>query len=280
MNQNEDEFILLEFKAGLMIQDHKKVKADPRRGLVRLVWNQSEEFLHFFWFERTLTSPEIDLLLFYGDVAFSCIRPADRIYSLDFTSEKFFFWLQEPSKEQDVTIEQKVNAIIAEPASYIQRKQFPSSEMEAISKLQATSSEPHSSALSPHLNPQLSQSFIREALQGAFSDVELQAVFSQSEVFTLLRNPAIFDRLKPLLPENVLSPEDAIEVLKSTDVKLTLELLEQALHHGVAGPLLSQFGIASPLEPVTSVDAFLRCISQAVSKQGPIPHPHSSSSPP
>ena len=66
---------LVEMRAGLMVLDDSKLKADPRKGLIRLIIDD-QDLVHFQWLERTstgaaaTTTPEVDTILFGGEAVF------------------------------------------------------------------------------------------------------------------------------------------------------------------------------------------------------------------
>ena len=63
---------LVELRAGKLLRDGTILKADPRKGLIRVSMDD-QDLIHFQWAERTSTGtlePESDQILFPGEVNF------------------------------------------------------------------------------------------------------------------------------------------------------------------------------------------------------------------
>ncbi|CAI0553303.1 unnamed protein product [Linum tenue] len=88
--------MMLEFRAGKMHLEGKRVVPDTRKGLVRI--DRGEEgLIHFQWLDRTLNAVEDDQIIFPEEAVFEKVGQASgRVYILKFNTDdrKFFFWMQ------------------------------------------------------------------------------------------------------------------------------------------------------------------------------------------
>lgn len=117
---------LLAFRAGRCVHERSgasklRIRADPRRGEVRLV-RSPEGMINVQWRDRTTGNMEINLECFPDDVTFKRIRTGreeDRVYELNFVSaadRRFFFWMQEPAVEKDAENARKLVETVNNPA--------------------------------------------------------------------------------------------------------------------------------------------------------------------
>eukprot|EP00999_Lentomonas_sp_LEN2_P002819 NODE_686_length_1261_cov_106.621693_g647_i0.p1 GENE.NODE_686_length_1261_cov_106.621693_g647_i0~~NODE_686_length_1261_cov_106.621693_g647_i0.p1 ORF type:complete len:339 (+),score=76.37 NODE_686_length_1261_cov_106.621693_g647_i0:77-1093(+) len=102
---------LVTFKAGKMYQEGKMVIPDKRKGQVTLVKNPHDGILHFQWKDRFSGQMEDDRMCFPGDAKYYRVEKCTtgRVYVLDFTTNRLFFWLQEPKDDKDAELCDKVN---------------------------------------------------------------------------------------------------------------------------------------------------------------------------
>lgn len=68
---------LVELRCGKLVRDGTILKADPRKGMVRVVMDD-QDLIHFQWAERTATGttlePESDQIIFAGEASFEKAR--------------------------------------------------------------------------------------------------------------------------------------------------------------------------------------------------------------
>ncbi|KAJ6742086.1 ADHESION REGULATING MOLECULE 1 110 KDA CELL MEMBRANE GLYCOPROTEIN [Salix viminalis] len=105
---------MMEFRAGKMVFDGKKVVPDLRKGLVR-IGRGEEGLLHFQWLDRNLNAVEDDQIIFPEEAVFEKVNQVSgRVYILKFNTDdrKFFFWMQEPKAEEDSQLCSSVNYYI------------------------------------------------------------------------------------------------------------------------------------------------------------------------
>ncbi|KAJ1836733.1 hypothetical protein LPJ63_000053 [Coemansia sp. RSA 2711] len=108
---------LVEFKAGRLFRDGATnwVRPDARRG-VCYVRRDDEGLMYFCWKERQGgAQPEEELIVFSGDVRLEKVQQSSgRVYVLKFqsSSQRVFFWLQEPDAAGDSRLIGRVNAVL------------------------------------------------------------------------------------------------------------------------------------------------------------------------
>ncbi|KAG5552411.1 hypothetical protein RHGRI_010477 [Rhododendron griersonianum] len=113
--------IFMEFRAGRMIMEGKRVVPDPHKGLVRMGRGE-EGLVHFQWLDRTRNVVEDDQIVFPEEAVFEKVTQASgRIYILKFNTDdrKFFFWMQEPNPEGDSQLCDLVNFYINRPLEFL-----------------------------------------------------------------------------------------------------------------------------------------------------------------
>ncbi|CAK7345798.1 unnamed protein product [Dovyalis caffra] len=117
--------IMLEFRAGKMVFEGKKVVPDSRKGLVR-IGRGEEGLLHFQWLDRNLNAVEDDQIIFPEEAIFEKVNQASgRVYILKFNTDdrKFFFWMQEPKAEDDSQLCSSVNYYINRPLEFLDEEE-------------------------------------------------------------------------------------------------------------------------------------------------------------
>mmetsp|Transcript_24507 Transcript_24507/g.58361 ORF Transcript_24507/g.58361 Transcript_24507/m.58361 type:complete len:346 (+) Transcript_24507:38-1075(+) len=117
----------VEFRAGKMKLNGGQLRPDNRKGVVRLAVSPEDQLLHLTWTSRENGVVEDDRMIFPGDATFSYVEQArgnaknPRVYVLKFSdsTERLFFWMQEPSDAKDEENCKAVNAKISgeEPAA-------------------------------------------------------------------------------------------------------------------------------------------------------------------
>ncbi|GAY37320.1 hypothetical protein CUMW_028160 [Citrus unshiu] len=121
--------ILLEFRAGKMTFDGKKVVPDSRKGLVRIARGE-HGLIHFQWLDRTRNVVEDDQIVFPHEAVFEKVNQASgRVYILKFNTDdrKFFLWMQEPKAEEDSQLCNSVNYFINRPLVFVNEEELDAS---------------------------------------------------------------------------------------------------------------------------------------------------------
>uniref|UniRef100_I1KPQ0 Pru domain-containing protein n=1 Tax=Glycine max TaxID=3847 RepID=I1KPQ0_SOYBN len=109
--------VMLEFRAGKMFLEEKRVVPDTRKGLVRIARGE-EGLVHFQWLDRTQNIVEDDQIIFPNEAIFEKVnQTSGRVYILKFNSDdrKFFFWMQESNADDDSQLCSSVNDYINRP---------------------------------------------------------------------------------------------------------------------------------------------------------------------
>ena len=107
--------VIVEFKAGKMKYQGKKVTADPRRGTVRLV-RDVQGLISFRWCPAGTSNPETELTIFPGEANLQKVKQSkDRVYLLYFPGgpRYFFFWMQDSDAETDEENVKKFNDAVS-----------------------------------------------------------------------------------------------------------------------------------------------------------------------
>ena len=105
---------LVEFKAGKMSYDGKKVKPERRKGLIR-VTKDMQGMIQFSFCDAETKNKIDNFYVFPGDAKFEKVKQTkDRVYLLEFasTKQRFFYWMQEEEKENDAENCRKVHCHI------------------------------------------------------------------------------------------------------------------------------------------------------------------------
>lgn len=100
------------------------------------------------------------------------------------------------------------------------------------------------------------------------SGTSLQAVLSRDNIAVLLDDPAVCERLYPLLPDNVERTRQELEaVIRSPQFHQAVAALDAGLKSGEVAPLVAQLGLDPNVGgPFGGVDAFLRAIRDQVKR--------------
>merc|ERR1719158_2055998 len=104
----------VEWRAGKLNWDGKRVTADARKGLIRL--SESDDgLMHVHWVDRKTKQVEEDLIVM-ADAYLEHIPQCTtgRAYVMRYTSSdrKFLIWQQEPDATKDAELVQKFNSTI------------------------------------------------------------------------------------------------------------------------------------------------------------------------
>uniref|UniRef100_A0A2P2M7G1 Pru domain-containing protein n=1 Tax=Rhizophora mucronata TaxID=61149 RepID=A0A2P2M7G1_RHIMU len=194
--------VMLEFRAGKMFFEGKKVVPDMRKGLVR-IGRGEEGLVHFQWLDRNQNVVEDDQIIFPDEAVFEKVnQAAGRVYILKFNTDnrKFFFWMQEPKEEDDWQLCSSVNYYINWPL------EFPGEEPDNSAPLQVsedTVEDDISSRAGNIVVPNLGTEVISDVTSssGPVKLEDLQRILSNIEPGDSTRDPdaglGLGDILKP-----------------------------------------------------------------------------------
>jgi len=108
---------LIEYKVGRMILLGKMIEPDDRKGLLFVRRSAGDNQVHIHWMDRRTGAIELDILATPGDLEFRRIDQCKtgRVYALKYTrsTQRYFFWMQEPQMDKDVEFCQRLNELIA-----------------------------------------------------------------------------------------------------------------------------------------------------------------------
>ncbi|KAI4348099.1 hypothetical protein L6164_008860 [Bauhinia variegata] len=277
--------IMLEFRAGKMYVDGKKVIPDTRKGLIRIARGE-EGLVHFQWLDRTQNTVEEDQIIFPNEAVFEKVNQASgRVYILKFNGDerKFFFWMQEPNAENDSQLCSSVNDYINRSLEFLGEEEPDVSVPLQVSEDMAEDEVSSRAAkVGPHVAAEATS---HEASSGPVKLEDLQRILSNIEpadsigdpdgglglgdilkpdlIMPLIGTLALEQRLAPYLPEGQWSPEDILELLQSPPFRQQVDSFTYVLRTGQID--LSQFGI-DPSKYKFTVLSFLEALEDSVSK--------------
>ncbi|ORX78832.1 adhesion regulating molecule [Anaeromyces robustus] len=274
---------LLEFRAGKMFREGNLVKPDTRKGLIYLNQSPEDSLMHFYWKDRSTNKVEDDLIIFPFEAEFSKVKQSNgRVYILKFqsSSQKLFFWMQEPKADKDEELCKKVNDIInnvhsddkSDVMDYNQELLNALSESYQQSKEEADNND-NEAGSSDKKKPttQFSKDQLKEISEilaniqvPETNDANLQDILTPEIVSPLLKDREVCNALFPHLPDNSPLDSQSIEdVLRSPQFIHSINSLTYALRSGALGPLMAELGLDSSISTSDgAVVAFLRAIQK------------------
>ncbi|KAI5584269.1 hypothetical protein POPTR_006G078800v4 [Populus trichocarpa] len=253
--------IMLEFRAGKMVFDGKKVVPDLRKGLVR-VGRGEEGLLHFQWLDRNLNAVEDDQIIFPEEAVFEKVNQVSgRVYILKFNTDdrKLFFWMQEPKAEEDSQLCSSVNYYINLPLEFLDEE-----EPDAAAPLQVSEDmleDNVSSRAGDLVVPNLGAEAISDVTSssGPVKMEDLQRILSNIGARGGSGDPdEVIMRL-----QGHWTPEDILDLLQSPPFRQQVDSFTYVLRTGQID--LSQFGV-DPSKYKFTVLSFLEALEDSVSK--------------
>lgn len=279
--------VMVEFRAGKMQFDGKKVAPDTRKGLVR-VGRGEEGLVHFQWLDRTLNVVEDDQIIFPDEAVFEKVNQSSgRVYILKFNTDdrKFFFWMQEPSAEGDSQFCSSVNYYINRPLEFGGEDEPDASVQLQVSEDMAEDeiSSRAGNLIVPSLGAEVCSDVSSssgpvklEDLQRILSNIGpadgagdpdgglgLDDILKPDLIMPLLEALPLEQDLTSYLPEGQWSPEELLELLQSPPFRQQVDSFTYVLRTGQID--LSQFGI-DPSKYKFTVLSFLEALEDSVAK--------------
>eukprot|EP00256_Glycine_max_P069711 XP_025984306.1 26S proteasome regulatory subunit RPN13-like isoform X2 [Glycine max] len=293
--------VMLEFRAGKMFLEEKRVVPDTRKGLVRIARGE-EGLVHFQWLDRTQNVVEDDQIIFPNEAIFEKVnQTSGRVYILKFNSDdrKFFFWMQESNADGDSQLCSSVNDYINRPLELLGEEEpdgsLPLQISEDMTEDDISSRYLHSvrdCALAksdmggfacriqaanlgiPNLGVEATSDVTSsgpvklEDLQRILSNIGpaglgLGDILKPDLIMPLMDMLPLEQRLAPYLPEGKWSPEEILELLQSPPFRQQVDSFTYVLRTGQID--LSQFGI-DPSKYKFTVLSFLEALEDSVSK--------------
>ncbi|XP_028760050.1 26S proteasome regulatory subunit RPN13 [Neltuma alba] len=277
--------IMLEFRAGKMFLEGKKVCPDTRKGLIRIAKGE-EGLVHFQWLDRIQNFVEDDQIIFPNEAVFEKVNQASgRVYILRFNSDdrKFFFWMQEPNADGDSQLCNSVNDHLNRPLELGERGG--DGAMPLRVSMQAPINDLYNRAanlVGPNLGAEATSNLTSsgpvklEDLQRILNNIGpsdgigdpdgglgLEDILKPELVMPLIETLPIEQCLAPYLPEGQWSPEAILELLQSPPFRQQVDSFTYVLRTGQID--LSQFGI-DPSKYKFTVLSFLEALEDSVSR--------------
>ncbi|EPS66730.1 hypothetical protein M569_08044, partial [Genlisea aurea] len=273
--------VLLEFRAGKMLMNGTRVIPDSRKGLVR-IGRGSHGLVHFQWLDRTSNIVEDDQIIFPDEAVYEKVNQSSgRVYILKFHSDerKFFFWMQEPSADNDTQLCSSVNFHLNQPLEELAEEQEPD----------ITDPETVDDDISSRAGNMVGQSTGGEAMgdvtsSGPVKLSDLQRILSNLGAPAVAEDPdaglGLGDILKPellgpvieelpfhqklsqFLPQGTQTREDLIELLQCPPFRQQLDSFTYLLRSGELD--LGNFGV-NPQNFRFTVPSFLEALEDSVS---------------
>ncbi|KAL7747948.1 hypothetical protein RI367_006696 [Sorochytrium milnesiophthora] len=260
---------LVEFRAGRLRREGNALVPDDRKGTVYLDV-ADDELLHFYWQDRTTGVDELDLIIFPEEAELLKIEQVQgRVMVLKFnsSSQKHFFWMQEPTEENDEQLRQQVNATINNPP-----QAQPEPPVQALPGPIAGSSATGAMSAEDQAKMDRIRSIIAgiQIPQGERTDIDLADILTPDNVRGVLGDPAAREAMFPHLPDGAAHTQGELaDVVRSPQFRQSLNTLTYALRSGHLGPLLASLGLdtSSVQGNAVGVKAFLQAVAKHVAQQ-------------
>ncbi|CAN6445030.1 unnamed protein product [Victoria cruziana] len=295
--------VLLEFRAGKMFLEGKRVIPVTRKGLVRLIKGE-EGLVHFQWIDRVQNVVEDDQIVFPDEAVFEKVEQSSgRVYILKFNTDdrKFFFWMQEPKSDGDVRICTLVNYHINRPLDDLAEASVPfqtsevpqvigdeitsrDGNLEMTNMTAETAGEVSSSGPVQLSDLQRILSFIEPAVFMAALKIctyvsmfrlslwhsgtqdaalGLGDILKPDLLRPFINSLSLEQRLAAYLPEGQWTPDELIELLQSPPFRQQVDSFTYVLRTGQID--LQQFGV-DPSKYKFTVLSFLEALEDSVAK--------------
>ncbi|KAI9189884.1 hypothetical protein H9P43_001317 [Blastocladiella emersonii ATCC 22665] len=282
---------LVEFRAGKMSRTTgNTVAPDTRKGLVFMEIGE-DTLLHFYWKDRTTNRIEDDLIIFPDEAEFVRVTQSnDRVYMLAFksSSQKLFFWMQEPKADRDAEFAATINRVINDPSSAAgDSPTSPNNEqaqlMQLLQQSMPIGANPARSASPTRAAPAAATATSPAPAGGATSeqmaqlrnllagiqvpqsepDVDLTAVLNIENLRPVLGDASARAALFPHLPENAPHTTGELEeTIRSPQFRQSLQTLAYALRSGQLATILTSMGLdPSSAGTASGVEALLRAVA-------------------
>ncbi|KAF5469374.1 hypothetical protein F2P56_013454 [Juglans regia] len=277
--------IMLEFRAGKMYFEGKRVVPDSRKGLIRIARGE-EGLVHFQWIDRTKNIVEDDQIVFPDEAFFEKVNVSSgRVYILKFDSDdrKFFFWMQEPNADGDSQLCSAVNYHLNQPIEFPGEEDPDPSVPLQVSEdmVEDDISSRAGNLVGPNLGVDVTSEVTSssgpvklEDLQRILSNIGpadnaedsdgglgLRDILKPDLIMPLIETLPLEQCLTSYLPEGQWTPEDILELLQSPPFCQQVDSFTYVLRTGQID--LSQFGI-DPSKYKLTVLSFLEALEDSV----------------
>ncbi|KAF5954663.1 hypothetical protein HYC85_007519 [Camellia sinensis] len=279
--------VFLEFRAGKMLMEGKRVVPDSRKGLVRIARGE-EGLAHFQWLDRTHNVVEDDQIVFPKEAVFEKVTQASgRVYILKFNTDdrKFFFWMQEPNAEGDSQLCDSVNFYINRPLEFLGEEEPDASVplQNSEDMVEDDISSRAGNLVGPSIGTEVTSDVtssgpvkladlqrILSNIGPAAGEVEdpdagfgLGDILKPDLIFPLLETLPMEEQLTSYLPEGQWTPEELMDLLQSPPFRQQIDSFTYVLRTGQID--LTQFGI-DPSKYKFTVLSFLEALEDSLPK--------------
>lgn len=281
--------VMLEFRAGKMVLEGKRVTPDTRKGLIRIARGE-EGLVHFQWLDRVQNMVVDDQIVFPEEAVFEKVEQASgRVYLLKFNTDdrKFFFWMQEPKADGDQELCRSVNYYLNRPLEFLAEEDSGASvPLRGDEMVEDDISSRAGNLIGPSMGGEVVSDVTSAPgpvkladLQRILSNIGSAGTAGEMEdpdgglglgdllkpdlILPLLDALPIEERLAPYLPEGQRTLSDLIEVLQSPPFRQQVDAFTYVLKTGQID--LSQFGV-DPSKYKFSVLSFLEALEDSVAK--------------
>ncbi|KAI8905256.1 putative ARM-1 protein variant 3 [Powellomyces hirtus] len=257
---------LVQFRAGKCTRSGTTVTPDTRKGL--LYMNQGEDSLmHFYWKDRRTGAIEDDLIIFQDEADFEKVTQSNgRVFVLKFksSSQKLFFWMQEPKADKDEELVAKVNSLINNPPS------TGDADMDNDLMQVLTQGQREDSPASPGGTPSQLEQIRRILANISVSDREAEPANDIANAITpeivgpILNNAEISTALFPNLPQKTnRTPEEIQTIMNSPAFRESAQSLGVALRSGQLTDLIQQLAPGGNME---TLQTFLQSVRDRINQ--------------
>jgi|UniRef100_A0A2N9G0T8 26S proteasome regulatory subunit N13 len=279
--------IMLEFRAGKMFFEGKRVVPDTRKGLVRIARGE-EGLLHFQWIDRMKNVVEDDQIVFPDEAVFEKVNQSSgRVYILKFNTDdrKFIVWMQEPNADGDSQLCSSVNFHINRPLEEFLGEEEPDASVPLQVSEDMVEDDISSRAgnlIGPNLGADVTSEVTSssgpvklEDLQRILSNIGpaddagdpdgglgLGDILKPELIMPLIETLSLEEHLASYLPEGPWTPEDILELMQSPPFRQQVDSFTYVLKTGQID--LTQFGI-DPSKYKFTVLSFLEALEDSVS---------------
>ncbi|XP_052199212.1 26S proteasome regulatory subunit RPN13 [Diospyros lotus] len=275
----------LEFRAGKMFMEGKRVVPDSRKGLIR-IGRGEEGLVHFQWLDRNHNVVEDDQIVFSEEAVFEKVAQASgRVYILKFNSDdrKFFFWMQEPNVDDDSQLCDSVNFYINRPLEFLGEEEpdasvpLQNSEDMVDEDISSRAGNLVGTSVGAEVTGDVDSSgpvkladlqriLSNIAPSGEVEDPDagfgLGDILKPDLIFPLLEAVPLDERLGSYLPEGQWTAEELMDLIQSPPFRQQVDSFTYVLRTGQID--LSQFGI-DPSKYKLTVLSFLEALEDSVS---------------
>lgn len=219
-----------------------------------MLYRADDGLKYLQWSSRTSDNEkDKPLIIFPGNQTFTKVETgveADRVYLLQFKDSpdrRFFFWMQDPNESEDVNIVKKLNDALGNSDSSIPSGSSSLTDSSAAANPAATDGNDIMRAIMASLGSNNTQ-FMQQRQVPVQIPLEQRLPLSLADMFrdpsvvaTLLDNPAVHERLLPLLPTELASSEELRHTLTSPQFLQGVQRLGSALQSQNYSTVMANF---------------------------------------